>query len=159
MKNGITFSVKEREFSRALKQLVKDKNAIDRKFINSALTRNARPILNDMKSNSKSDRIARMTAITTRQSKRPKAPKIGVRVGVINNDTSLFPTFTAPALASVIEYGTAERFRKLKAGIFVTGRQSTGEMPSAPFIRPAWDNNINSLISKTEQSILRKLDK
>lgn len=157
-RNALTFTMNEREFSNALKQLEKDHDAIDRKFLNSTLRRNAKPIEQDMKQGSKSDRIEKMIAITTRQTKRPRAPRIGVRVGVINNDPALFPTFTAPALASVIEYGTNERFRRLKAGFFITGRQSTGEMPSAPFLRPAWDSNVNTLIQKSERTILKRIE-
>lgn len=159
--NALTFSMDEREFSRMVKQLEKDHDAIDRKFLNSTIRRNAKPIEADMKQNSKSDRLAQMTAITTRQSKRPRAPRIGVRVGVINNDLALFPPnekISAQALASIIEYGTEERFRQLKTIGIVTGRQSTGEMPEAPFLRPAWDKNVGEMLRKSEATILKKIE-
>lgn len=138
-----------RDFKREIERLEK---SLDRKKINSIQRRNARPILNDMKSGSKSTRIAKMTAITTRQSKRPAAPKVGIRIGVINNDPSLFPAFSAPALASVLEHGTAERFRTLSSGGFVTGRQSTGSVTAEPWLRRAWDRNEQSFITKTIKS-------
>ena len=125
---------------------------LDRKQINAIQRRNARPILQAMKNGSPSTRIADMTAITTRQSKRPRAPRVGIRVGAINNDTSRFPDFSAPALASVLEYGTRERFRTLRRAGIITGRQSTGEVSPSPWIRPAWDNNVNEFIAKTIKS-------
>ncbi len=135
-----------RAFKRDMKKL---EESLDRKKVNAIQRRNARPMLNDMKAGSKSTRIAKMTAITTRQSKRPRAPKVGIRIGVINNDASLFTNFSAPALASVLEHGTQERFRILKKGGFITGRQSTGSVTANPWLRRAWDRNAQAFISKT----------
>lgn len=149
--------VDKRDLADFHKEIERMRDALDRKKVNSIKRRNAKPMLNDMKANSKSVRIAEMTAITTRQHKRPRAPRIGIRIGVINNDTSKFPKFTAPALASVIEHGTAERYRTLKAFGFITGRQSTGAMPAAPWLRPAWDRHIESFLRKTEKDMMDKV--
>lgn len=137
----------------AFKKEMQDlQESLDRKKINQIQTRNARPMLADMRMSAPSTRIAAMTAITTRQSKRPRAPRIGIRIGVINNDAGLFPTLSAPALASVLEHGTDERFRTMKKGGFITGRQSTGSVTAGPWLRRAWDRNVHQFISKTIKS-------
>jgi len=147
------------ELDAALKELRRMERAIDRKSVNQAQRRNARPMLNDMKQNAPSDKISRMTAITTRQTKRPRAPGVGVRIGVINNSTALFPDFSAPALASVLEYGTEERFQKLKRGGFIVGK-STGAMPDKHrWLRLAWDRNVKQFVVKTEQSYRKLIER
>lgn len=144
------------EFKREMKRMEK---ALDRKKINSIQRRNARPIEQDMANNAPSTRIAKMVAITTRQTKRPRAPRVGVRIGVINNDPALFPDFTAPALASVLEYGTEERFRTLESGGFITGRVSTGRMPDThKWLRKAWDRNVKQFVNKTERSYIKAVE-
>lgn len=143
----------------ALAELQRIEKSLDRKKINSIQRRNARPMLQDMKNDSPSVRIAKMTAITTRQSKRPRAPRIGIRIGVINNDASLFPDFSAPALASVLEHGTDERFRRAaKSFGFSIGTQSTGKVTPSPWIRPAYDRNEKQFISKTIKSYERQVN-
>lgn len=154
------------EFTREMKRMEK---ALDRKKINAIQRRNARPIEQDMKQNSPSgqtdeggvDRIAQMVAITTRQTKRPRAPRIGIRIGVINNDPALFPDFSAPALASVLEYGTEERFREESAGWVVTGHASTGAIPESDkrkWLRKAWDSNVKQFVNKTERSYIKAVE-
>lgn len=143
------------EFKAEMRRMEK---ALDRDTVNSIQRRNARPMLQDMRSSSPSTRIAKMTAITTRQSKRPRAPRIGIRIGVINNDPGLFPDFSAPALASVLEHGTGERFRTLKRGGIITGRQSTGSVKASPWLRRAWDRNAQQFISKTIKSYERAVN-
>lgn len=140
------------EFRKFNKEIDRISKSLDRDTVNSIQRRNATPMLMDMKAGAKSERIAEMTAITTRQSKRPRAPKVGIRIGVINNDPGLFPTFSAPALASILENGTDERFRKLKKAGFIIGRQSTGSVNAGPWLRPAWDRHVQNFIAKTIKS-------
>lgn len=152
MATGNAIKVDQTEMRAFKREIERLESALNRKKINSIQRRNARPMLNDMKAGSKSARIAKMTAITTRQSKRPTAPKVGIRIGVINNDPSMFPDFSAPALASVLENGTPERFRTLKSAGIITGRQSTGSVTAEPWLRSAWDRNEQAFISKTLKS-------
>ncbi len=158
MSNAINISAEISNMPEVKAEFARLERKLERKKINSIQRRNARPILQAMKNGSPSQRIADMTAITTRQSKRPRAPRVGVRLGVINNDASRFPDFSAPALASVLEYGTNERFRTLKTAGITTGRQSTGEVDAHPWIRPAWDNNVQEFIAKTIKSYDRAVN-
>lgn len=152
--------VDERELSEMFRDMKKMEESLNRKEINSIQRRNAKPILEDMRSGSPSVRIAKMTAITTRQTKQPAAPPIGIRIGVINNDTALFPKFSAPATASVLEHGTEERFRAdgKYFGVII-GAASTGRVKPGPWLRPSWDRNVRGFIRKTEQSYIRKVEK
>lgn len=152
-------TVHKGEFKAFFKEMERLEKSLDRKSINAIQTRNARPMLQQMKSDAPSSRFEKVTAITTRQTKRPRAPRTGIRIGVINNNASLFPTFSAPALASVLEYGTTERFRSLKAGGLVTGQVSTGRMTdNHRWIRKAWDSNVTNFIEKTIKSYERKVN-
>ena len=143
--------VNQQELNRFHKEMERMIKAVDRAKINRIQTRHARPIVRDMKAGARSTRLSQMIGTTTRQGKRPRAPKIGIRIGVINNKTSLFPTFTAPALASVEEYGTAERQHR--------SGKSVGAHPAAPFLRPAWDRNIRDFIRNFEQDLIREVEK
>lgn len=149
----------EADIDGALAELERMEKSLSRKKINSIQRRNADPMLEDMKQGSPSVRIAKMTAITTRQTKRPRAPRIGIRIGVINNDASEFPKFTAPAMASVLEYGTDERFRSsAKMFGFVIGTASTGSVTGDPWIRPAYDKNEQAFIAKCIKSYERQVN-
>ncbi len=158
MSNAINISAEISNMPEVKAEFARLERKLERKKINSIQRRNARPILQAMKTGSPSKDLPKMMGITTRQSKRPRAPRVGIRVGVINNDASLFPTFSAPALASVLEYGTNERFRTLKSAGIITGRQSTGEVDAHPWIRPAWDNNVQEFIAKTIKSYDRAVN-
>lgn len=143
------------EIDDALDELERMEKSLTRKKINSIQRRNARPMERDMKQNAPSTRIAEMTAITTRQTKRPSAPPIGIRIGVINNDKSKFPDFSAPAMASVLEYGTEERFRSsakmfgFTIGTASTGSITPGQGSPSPWIRKAYDGHEKTFIAKT----------
>ena len=133
--------------------------AFGRKKINEIQRRNIRPMEDEMERESPSVDVGAMTGVTTRQKKQPRAPRIGIRIGVINNDPSLFPKFSAPALASVLEYGTQERFQKLKRGGFIVGK-STGAMPDKHrWLRLAWDRNVKQFVVKTEQSYRKLIER
>ncbi len=149
--------VDESEFNEALKSFEKMSGSIDARYLKNTQSRVAkREIIPDMKAGSKSVRIERMIGVTT---SKKRAGELGVKIGVIKNDPALFPDFSAQATASVIEYGTAERYRKLKAAGFITGRQSTGKMPSAPFLRPAWDKNVKQFMDSIQELVLKRIEK
>lgn len=154
--NVIDVSVQEKEFVEALKSFERMEEAITPRWLKNTQRRYAGPMVNDMKRNSKSARLEPMIGVTTAKK---RAGDLGIKVGVVKNDVDAFPEFSAQAMASVIEYGTAERYRQLKAAGFVTGRVSTGRMPAAPWLRPAWDRHVSTMMDKTEQAILRKIDK
>ncbi len=132
------------------------KNSLSRKEVNIILMRTTKPMATEMAQEAPSNRLGAMVARTTRQGKRPRAPRIGVRVGVINNNPGMFSKFTAPALASVNEYGTGERFRKIKL-LFLTGKISTGKMPSRPWLIPIWDKHKLPMMRKSVKSMTTKV--
>ncbi|MAO66249.1 MAG: hypothetical protein CL666_14735 [Balneola sp.] len=156
--NAIEFKMDQREFRESLKEIQRMESSIDPEWMKSTLRRRARPIENSMRRNAegylKSTRIAKMIGITAAKS---RTGDWGAKVGVVKNDPVLFPDFSAPALASVLEYGTDERYRTLKKGVVVTGRKSTGRAPAMPFLRPAWDENVNQFMNKVQESIERKV--
>ena len=92
-------------------------------------------------------------AMTTAQ--RRGVPPGGVRIGVVKNNVIDFPKFSAPAMASVFEYGTAERFRQLKNMGIITGKASTGHFNAQPWLRKAVDDTIDSYA----RDFLREADK
>lgn len=147
-------------------EIQKMERAVGRKKVNASIMRNLGPMLKDMKQNSPSVAIAKMTAKTTRQTKRPTAPPIGARIGVINNDKNFtingrqpFFDFSAPGMASVLEYGTKERWRRSAKSFGISiGVQSTGSITGKPWIRPAYDRNEKQFIAKTLKTFERIAD-
>lgn len=157
MKDSFDIKANEAEWQALLQEVQRKKKAINPPWMKTTHRRNLKPIAMAMKSGSKSSRIARMIGITTAKK---RAGEYGAKVGVIKNDKSQFPTFSAPALASLIEYGSdGERFRGKRTGVFITGAISTGVMPATPFLRPAWDSNVEAYIKKTSKEILDKIEK
>lgn len=155
MRDSFDVEMSEREWKAALSEIQRKSKAVNSPWMKSTHRRNLRPIANAMRMNSKSARISKMVGITTAVR---RTGDFGAKVGVVKNDPSDFPTFSAPALASVIEYGTEERFRGRRSGGFVTGAISTGEIQPAPFLRPAWDTNVRGFMDTTEKDILDKIE-
>lgn len=154
-KNVIDISVNEREFNEVLRSFSRMSDSIDSKFLKSSQRRALKPMVEDMKRNSHSLSLVPMIGVTT---SKKRAGELGAKVGVVKaGNKAEFPTLTAQALAAVIEYGTAERYRTLKSLGFISGRVSTGSMPAAPFLRPAWDKNVVIMMSKVEKSIYAKV--
>lgn len=153
-KNTIDISVDEREFLEALQTFEKMEQAITPRWMKNTQRRKARPMVDDMRRNSLSTRLEPMIGVTTAKK---RAGDLGIKVGVVKNDPQAFPKFSAPAFASVIEYGTAERYRQLKVAGLITGRVSTGKMPAAPFLREAWDRNVKEFMDATQQAIEDKI--
>ncbi len=152
--DGIT--VKEQGLDEAWKYFDKMKDSLDPKFLKSTIRRNSKPIVDDMKLGALalSAGLSQMVGATTALR---RTGKYGVRIGVTKNDPALFPTFSAPALASLFEYGTEERFRTLKKFGFVIGVFSTGRMTRVPFLRPAWVRGVGSMINKTVKAIKKRV--
>lgn len=143
----------------ALRDLEKMGDSITPKYLKTVQARKARKhFVPEMERRSHSARLVKNNMISVTQAKKYTS-HLGVRVGVVKNDPQEFPNFSAQALASVIEYGTAERYRQLKAAGIVTGRVSTGSMPAAPFLRPAWDNNVKAFMDDVEDAIIKKVQK
>lgn len=153
--DSISIKVDEREFNKAVATAVNMHKSITEKWMQSTHRKHLRPIASAMKAGSKSSRIEKMVGVTT--AKR-KAPPYGAKVGVIKNDKKLFPKFSAQALASVIEYGTPERFRGTKKGSFTMGAIPTGKVAPEPWLRPAWDQNVQTYMKHTEQDIIHKIE-
>jgi len=153
MATDFSIHINQAEFSEALRFLKKVEKSLDSKWIQKTLRRNAMPMARKMKAGSHSARLVRMIGVTTSKKYAGK----GVRVGVVKNNKKMFPKFSAQALAAILEYGTHERFRRLKKFGIITGRVSTGKMRERPSIRPAWDNGKNAMIKKTVDAIKKKV--
>jgi hypothetical protein len=93
--------------------------------------------------------------IAMTSAKKRGIPPGGVSVGVIKNNKIDFPNFSAQGLASVFEYGTVERFRKIKTMGIITGGASTGKVTPRPWLRKAVDDTIDSYA----RDFLRESDK
>lgn len=153
LSDAVNMELDRREFQRTVNSVNRMKKSVNSPWFKGTSAKYMRPIAQAMKANSKSSRIARMIGVTTAKS---KTPDYGARVGVIKNDPSQFPDFSAPALASVIEYGTDERFRGT-GGAIVTGAVPTGRVKPSPFLRPAWDHHAGRMMKNIEEAIIQKV--
>lgn len=157
MANQSFIDVNQTEFKNALESFEKMSDSINPRYLKNTQARVAkREIVPDMKAGSKSSRIDKMIGVTT---SKKRAGELGIKVGVVKNDPDKFPDISAPALASLIEYGTGKRYRNLKKVGLITGKQSTGAMPSAPFLRPAWDKNVGKFMNDVEEILLNRVEK
>lgn len=156
--NVIDISVEEREFKKALETFEEMEASIDARYLKNVQRRYAmKEMVPDMKRSSHSVRLEKVIGVTT---SKKRAGDLGIKVGIIDaGKADDFPDFNAYGLASVIEYGTAERYRQLKSVGLITGRQSTGDMPAFPFLRPAWDRNVRKLMSDVETAILKRIER
>jgi hypothetical protein len=136
--------IDEREFRDASRYLRLVSKSLDKKWFNKTLKSKAAPIIEEMKVNSPSKRLAKMTGSTT-----SKKRSGGIRLGVIKNDPELFPKFSAQATAAVNEYGTVERSRKM--------RGSTGQITPKPYLRPAWMRGRNTMINNVVNEIKKRI--
>ncbi|MBN2365733.1 MAG: hypothetical protein JXL67_06175 [Calditrichaeota bacterium] len=151
---GNVIEVNEAEYRDMIKYIKDMQKSLDPRWMKKTLKRNADPIVEDMKQRSHSARLPSQIGTTT--AKRRAGP-YGVRIGVIKNDPVKFPKISAQGLASILEYGTAERFRILKKLGMIVGRISTGEMPSFPFLRPAWIQGRKIMTDKTVKAIKKRV--
>ena len=159
-KNAVTIGLNKAEFRKSLKVFDELGNRMDRKFITRTLRRNAKPMEAEMKRNAPTadnDTLVKNIGITT--SKKKNLGRTGVRVGVVKDKSENLNGFSAPALASVIEYGTEERYRKLKKAGIITGRASTGSVEAKPFIRRAYDRHEEKLMEAVINDINKEFEK
>lgn len=146
--------ISERDFQDTIEFFDKAADAFGDRWLKNTQARRARKhFVPAMQQKVHSARLMEMISVTTAR-KYTKGPR-SIRVGVVKNDTSLFPKFSAQALASVLEYGTEERF--IKTGVF--SAKSTGSMPSSPALRPGFDENVDPFMHDVERSIEKKFDK
>jgi hypothetical protein len=136
-----------------------DAKMVDRK-LRSILRRNIKPMTAEMKHRAPTrdnDSILDNIGVTTARKWVGKSGAI--RVGVISDKNKRMKNFSAQALASVLEYGSAERFRRAQSTFgIITALASTGRVEARPFLRPAYDNNIGGLVAGVERDIEREVN-
>lgn len=148
----VSFHVDKASIKRTLQTMANMSVAQSEKKSTQILRSSVKPIEADMKMNAPTadnDNVLRNIGITTAR-KRTKNSG-GVRVGVVKDNVINLPNFSAPALAGSIEYGTVERRTK-------TGK-ATGMIDPSPFLRPAYDRHIDSVINSIESKIEREIMK
>src|SRR5690625_2420799 len=150
-------SIEEKEFAEALATAERMHDSITPQWIKSTQRRHLRPMVEAMKSNSKSTRIAKLIGVTTAKK---RAGDYGAKVGVVKDDKDRRYNISGPAHGALLEYGSkGERFRILKRVGIVTVRQSTGVMPATPYLRPAWDQHVKAFMDATQDSIEKRVMK
>jgi len=154
--NFIDIEIVEKDFANALRMVEAASESVSPRYLKNVQTRHARPIVAEMKANCKSAIIEQGIGITT---SKKRAGEYGIKVGVVKGNIKHDAHMNIGGLAAIIEYGTGERFRQtVKYGI-ITGRVSTGSMPKAPFLRPAWDANIETFMRGVEEAIIKHVKK
>jgi HK97 gp10 family phage protein len=131
---------------RTKRELFNLSHKLEPKQLNRILKKAAQPIVRQIRANSKSSRIAAMVGITASHKWTGGA---GIRIGVVKNSKTLFPDLSAQGLASIIEYGTKERYRR--AGL--TKAVALGKVTPTPFIRPAYEGGKGAMINEIEKQI------
>lgn len=152
----IEIELDEDDFQEALDDIQQMYDNIDEKWLKQTLRRKVKPIERSAKINSHSKSL--MKVIGTSMSKKNVGDNISARVGVVKNDPNLFPDINAYALASILEYGTVERFREVtnKYGA-VVDTQSTGRVSgSNSWLRASYDKNIDKVIRDFESTIEKR---
>ena len=149
--------ISEKDVQAVLQTLQDMSEAVDPKDLKGIIRRNSKPIERAMKVSSPSTRLKGVIGITS--SKKKTGGEGRVKVGIIKNDPTIFKKISSFGLASILEHGTPERFRGLSKGILVVGRASTGKVEPDPFLRPSYDANIRGVIQKTEESVIKKVQK
>lgn len=146
--------IDEQEFQETVAFFDEAAEAFGDRWLKNTQARRARKhFVPAMQQKSHSARLVDMISVTT--AKKYTAGPRSIRVGVVKNDTEKFPKFSAQALASVLEYGTDERFQQ--TGVF--SAKSTGSLSPTPALRPAWDENVDGFMQDVERSIEKKFDK
>lgn len=156
-KDEFKIELNQDDFDEAMDELQKIHDSLDERYLKNTLKRKSKPILQDMKQKSPSTRLKQVMGISTAK-KRTKG-RTTVKIGVIKNNPSLFPDFSSWGLASVLEYGTDERYKKTSSLGFITGRTSTGDMRAHGFLRGAFDRNIEKVLSDFSETIEKRVNK
>jgi hypothetical protein len=134
------------QLSQLKKQVQDDIKKLAPGKLEKIMVKASQPIVRQIRANSKSTRISQMVG-TTRAKKWTGGA--GIRIGVVKNSKTLFPDLSAQALASIIEYGTKERYRR--AGL--TKAVALGKVTPTPFIRPAYEGGKGAMINEIEKQI------
>ena len=122
--------------------------SLDKSKLQQIKRRAAAPVVQRMKAAAPSDRLASAVGMTTAKSK-TGGGTMSMRIGVIKNPGG--GTMSAPALASIFEYGSADRVQAS------TGRR-TGSVTKRPWLRPAWDGTVNQLKATFEQGVISAVE-
>lgn len=155
----IEVKLNDKEFLDALDYLQKVEKSIDLKYIKSVMRRKLKPMVSMMKAESHSARLPQMIGITAAKKKVSEAQIM--KVGVVKNDTSLFPNISSYGLAAILEYGTPERFRAAGGFGVVTGRIPTGKIPARKyaFLRKSYDATHEGFERDTIDAIIKRIEK
>lgn len=159
----MSIRVNEKEFAEAIASFKDMADSIDERYLKNRQAYYARKhFIPDMRRNSPSKRLERMISVTTAKK---WAPPNGIRIGVVKNDPADFPDVSAQGLASMLEHGTEERFRKLVTAGIVTGRVHLGKIKAAPhkgrtsFLRAPYDRNVEAFMKDVEDALTEKVMK
>lgn len=151
-KSNIT--VDRREMAAFRKEIKRMMESLDHETMAGIHERHLQGMVLDMQVNAPSDRFVPVIDVDTKVKRRPYVPYRGARIGVLKNRKRLFPDFSAPALASVLEYGTGERFR---GGVF--NLASTGKVTDRrSWLRRAWDRRVGMYMTGAERDIIRRVE-
>jgi len=126
----------------ALKQMGK----LETKPIKSALRREGSKIIADARAKCPSETVKRaIKFITKNESKFPTTVLIGVDSKMPGTDT-----ITVAPLATMLEYGSAPRWTK--------DGHYRGEVVAHPYIRPAFDMNVNGAAKNIENAVINTIE-
>ena len=128
----------------------KKMSEIDQKEVTKVLRKGAKVIRDAARANVRpySETVANAyDFITKKDSSFPMTKLIGIKGG---NKLGT-KTITAPALASILEFGSVERFKKDGA--------STGFVKPKPWLRPAVDTNAQTVTDGIKEGLLQIINK
>ena len=140
----------DRELKECLKELERMAKSLRKSEVNKMKRAAAGPMVARMKAAAPSAQLSAAVGVTVAKGKAGGAAT-AMKIGVIK-DTGEKGGLSTPALASITEYGSADRVQH------TTGR-FTGKVTGAPWLRPAWDTGVNTLIQTFEQSLIKAVEK
>lgn len=119
---------------------------LEDKEVKKIVLKAANPILASAKRKCTSQTVkTALGYITKNDARYPTTALIGVRSGYGTK------TFSAPALAVVLEFGTTERFKK--------DGSSTGFIKPKQFMRPAVDENLSKSTEILQEGLIELIQK
>jgi hypothetical protein len=128
----------------------KKMSELDQKEVTRVIYKGAKTIRDAARANVRvhSETVAQAyDFITKKDSTYPTTKLIGIKGG----NTLGTKTITAPALASILEFGSVERFKK--------DGSSTGFVKPSPWLRPAIDTNAQSVMGGIKEGLLQIIEK
>jgi len=147
-------TIDRREMAAFRKEIKRMMESLDHKTMAKIHERNLQGMVIDMQVNAPSDRFVPVIDVDTKPKRRPHVPVRGARIGVVKNRARLFPTLSAPALASVLEYGTRERFRGGVLSLASTGKVTQRKS----WLRRAWDRRVGMYMTGAQRDIIREVE-